>query len=329
MKYIMRSHFLFMAVLATSASFVGAEDEIFQDDDLVVLLGGTLIERAQEYGHWEAAIQLANPDKTLRFRNFGWSADTVWAESRGQFDKASKGYERLIEQVTAIKPDVIVFGYGSAEALDGSERSQEFVTQYKKLVRDLGVERKVFLTPVTPCLGCGPWAPSQKEDRVRNGVELTRFSRVAKAFREYSEAVAAVADEFTAPLVDLNEQLEYPGHGGRLSYFEPNGIHLSQTGYEVTAKSFAEISSAGGSLESPPEDLLSAIVAKNRLVFYRWRPQNITYLALFRKHEQGNNYAEIPMFDPLIDKTDAEIDQIKRQIASNEKDYQEGRKTGN
>ena len=42
------------------------------------------------------------------------------------------------------------------------------------------------------------------------------------------------------------------------------------------------------------EALRRAIIAKNRLYFYRWRPQNETYLFGFRKHEQGNNAREIP-----------------------------------
>jgi len=46
--------------------------------------------------------------------------------------------------------------------------------------------------------------------------------------------------------------------------------------------------------------LRRAIVAKNGLYFYRWRPQNETYLFGFRKHEQGNNAREIPEFDPLV-----------------------------
>ena len=48
------------------------------------------------------------------------------------------------------------------------------------------------------------------------------------------------------------------------------------------------------------EALRKAIIAKNRLYFYRWRPQNETYLFGFRKHEQGNNAREIPEFDPLV-----------------------------
>ena len=51
----------------------------------------------------------------------------------------------------------------------------------------------------------------------------------------------------------------------------------------------------------------AAIVAKNRLYFHRWRPQNETYLFGFRKHEQGKNAVEIPQFDPLVAKKEEEI----------------------
>ncbi len=59
------------------------------------------------------------------------------------------------------------------------------------------------------------------------------------------------------------------------------------------------------------EKLRQAIIAKNQLFFYRWRPQNETYLFGFRKHEQGNNAREIPMFDPLIEKDEAEIAKLR------------------
>ena len=49
------------------------------------------------------------------------------------------------------------------------------------------------------------------------------------------------------------------------------------------------------------ERLRAAIIGKNRLYFYRWRPQNETYLFGFRKHEQGKNAREIPQFDPLVE----------------------------
>ncbi len=57
--------------------------------------------------------------------------------------------------------------------------------------------------------------------------------------------------------------------------------------------------------------LRAAINAKNELYFHRWRPQNETYLFGFRKHEQGNNAVEIPLFDPLVAEKEAEIARLK------------------
>ncbi|MFN9199679.1 MAG: hypothetical protein ACK5WR_16540, partial [Planctomycetaceae bacterium] len=54
-------------------------------------------------------------------------------------------------------------------------------------------------------------------------------------------------------------------------------------------------------------------VDKKQLSFHRGRPQNETYLFGFRKHEQGNNAREIPMFDPLVEELEATI--AKRRVA--------------
>jgi lysophospholipase L1-like esterase len=61
--------------------------------------------------------------------------------------------------------------------------------------------------------------------------------------------------------------------------------------------------------------LRAVINRKNDLFFYRWRPQNITYLLGFRKHEQGNNAVEIPQFDPLVADQEKIIARLKKPIA--------------
>ncbi|MBX6313400.1 MAG: hypothetical protein IRY99_10865, partial [Isosphaeraceae bacterium] len=63
------------------------------------------------------------------------------------------------------------------------------------------------------------------------------------------------------------------------------------------------------------ERLRRATIAKNRLYFYRWRPQNETYLFGFRKHEQGQNAREIPQFDPLVAAQEAEIAKLRVPVA--------------
>jgi lysophospholipase L1-like esterase len=59
------------------------------------------------------------------------------------------------------------------------------------------------------------------------------------------------------------------------------------------------------------EQLRAAIIAKNRLYFHRWRPQNETYLFGFRKGEQGQNAREVPLFEPLVVKAEEEIDRLR------------------
>ena len=62
------------------------------------------------------------------------------------------------------------------------------------------------------------------------------------------------------------------------------------------------------------EQLRKAINAKNLLFFYRWRPQNETYLFGFRKHEQGNNAIEVPQFDPLVEEKEREIARLRKPV---------------
>ncbi len=62
------------------------------------------------------------------------------------------------------------------------------------------------------------------------------------------------------------------------------------------------------------EKLRQAIIAKNRLYFYSWRPQNITYLFLFRKHEQGQNAKEVKEFERLVAAKEKEIDRLKKPV---------------
>ena len=60
------------------------------------------------------------------------------------------------------------------------------------------------------------------------------------------------------------------------------------------------------------EELRQAIRLKNELFFHRWRPQNVTYLFGFRKHEQGQNAKEVAEFEPLVQEQDQLINELKK-----------------
>jgi lysophospholipase L1-like esterase len=288
----------FVAVVLCASSFplaAMAHPYELRDGDRIVLLGGTFIEREGQFGFIETAITAAHLDKKLIVRNLGWSGDTVWAESRGIFDQPAAGYQRMIEMVKEQKPTVIVFAYGQNESFAGEAGLNAFVRQFEKLCDDLQPTGARFGF-MTPHLFEKPAPPLPDASRNNDNLRL------------YADAIRKLAARRHGAVIDLQAALEHVG--GRTE----NGVHLSPLGYKAAAE--AIVRGTGRSPVALPTEkeaaLRAKIVAKNTWFFHRWRPQNVTYLFLFRKHEQGNNAVEIPQFDPLIEADEKEIERLKR-----------------
>ena len=374
-----------------------------KDGDRIVLVGDTLIERDQRYGYLETLLTISNPDKNLVFRNLGWSGDTVGGISRSGFDRPEAGFEQLRQQILAVKPTVVVVGYGMADSFAGEAGLPAFEQGLSRLLKviDTTKARVAFLSPVAHA-DLGRPLP----DPTAHNRDLAR----------YRDVIKRVASQRSASFVDLFEGLrgiyaslpEGRTEGNRL--FTDDGLHLTKEGYWAAALFIAarldQINGAGAllvlgkdgsvmsqegakvsdvektavglrfkmvdtflpwpddswalrqtilelrslsiqdlpagtyelkidgatvatarsekwgehvSLKSGPEfeqaqALRAAINRKNDLFFYRWRPQNITYLLGFRKHEQGNNAVEIPQFDPLVAEQEKLIARLKKPV---------------
>ena len=61
------------------------------------------------------------------------------------------------------------------------------------------------------------------------------------------------------------------------------------------------------------EPLRRSIVEKNQMYFHHWRPQNVTYLFLFRKHEQGNNAKEVEELKVIVSRLEERVFDMKRK----------------
>lgn len=274
-----------------------------RDGDRVVLLGDTFIEREGDRGFIETALVASHPEAALTVRNLGWSGDTVWAESRGVFDPAAKGYERMLALVRDLKPTVIVVAYGRNESFKGDAGLAAFRGQLGKLCDDLRsaanatAPHDVRLVLVTPHRFEPPGADA------RNAALAT-----------YSQMIREVAAEKQAGLVDLFTKLPEIAPAG--TALTENGVHLSNPGYAQAARVFAE--GCGQPLPADfaarSEELRKRVVAKNTLFFHRWRPANETYIFLFRKHEQGNNAVEIPQFDPLVEEAERKVRDLAKEF---------------
>ncbi len=268
------------------------------DGDRVVMLGGTFIEREGQFGYIETALTAAFPDRNITFRNLGWSGDTVWAESRGIFDPPAAGYQRMIDLVKELKPTVILLAYGQNESFAGEAGLEGFVKQYEKLCDDLAPTnaRLVFVTPY---------------DLERIGPPLPDASRNNANIGLYGTQIKALAERRAGTVVDLFGALKADDH-----LQTENGVHLSTEGYAYLGRRFAQATGypLPDNADEKLETLRTKIVAKNTLFFHRWRPQNVTYLFLFRKHEQGNNAVDIPEFDKLTAASDKEIAELRVKL---------------
>jgi lysophospholipase L1-like esterase len=131
-------------------------------------------------------------------------------------------------------------------------------------------------------------------------------------FRLTRETLAVAGDEIDRPLIDSGVMLKVAGL--------PAGRHeLRIDGRPVETRSADEwargVRISWGPDRDQAEQLRATIHRKNLLFFHRWRPQNITYLFGFRKHEQGNNAVEIPRFDPLVAEQEREIARLRKPAA--------------
>ena len=294
----------------TLATAVKGESIDLQDGDRVVFVGGTFVERMQQHGYLEALLTVAHPDKHVTFRNLGWSGDTVWGESRALFGTQADGFARLLRDVKDAKPTVLAICYGANEAHAGEAGLPRFLQGINDLLDQFAdtKARVVLLSPYKYLQGPAG-APSPAA--YNKNVEI------------YSAAIDKVAAKRKAKFVSLVDLLQVTQRSTDHRITE-NGLHLNALGYQQAASEIAKrLGIEAPKLDFSPSNkttakLLAAIHLKNELYFHRHRPQNETYLFLFRKHEQGNNAVEIPQFDPLVEEQEKLIATVKRNVARQE-----------
>jgi len=194
----------------------------FKDGDRVVFLGDTWMEREQQDSYIESRITSRLEGKKVIFRNLAWSADTVLGESRASFDPPEKGFDRLKEQIVAIKPTVVFLGYGMAESFKGAAGVPHFKDELNKLVETIGdickpeAVRFVFLTPLHhENLGAPLPDPTQHNEQLKL----------------YADALKEIAQQRNSVLIDLFSLSGQFEKGRNNPHLTENGIHPTPFGY--------------------------------------------------------------------------------------------------
>ena len=93
-----------------TASARGAEPKTieFPADARIAFIGNTLVERDVQQGYFETLLISALPEKTITFRNLGWSGDNVRCDSRSGFGQSADGMAHLAKHVMEFKPNMVL-----------------------------------------------------------------------------------------------------------------------------------------------------------------------------------------------------------------------------
>ena len=313
---------LLAALCAFATGLFAAEPQlVLHDGDRVLLIGDVLMERENNFGYLETKMRREFPGRNFAVRNLGYSGDSPLGASRASFDPVAKGVDSLKEQLAVVKPTVAILGYGMAASLDeltyrqndpvlnpdparyGTDHSPAKFRRELLTLMDLitaaspgGKVRFVFVGPIKheDLRGSRPGLPDPAE---HNALLAT-----------YEKVLRELAAEKQSPFI----QGEWQRTAGiNLAQGTDNGVHLNARGYRAFATSFAlQLGWKTEAARWDDEDaaqatLRDAILRKNALFFHRSRPANYTYIFGFRRGEQGRNAVEIPKFDPLVDKAEA------------------------
>ncbi|HLX63680.1 MAG TPA: SGNH/GDSL hydrolase family protein [Planctomycetota bacterium] len=315
-------------LLAFAARTADAPFE-FKPNDRVVFIGDALIERDIQYNYLETMLTVRLHGKGVTFRNAGWSGDTVWGESRSVFGTQKDGYTALVRIIGETKPTVAFLNYGMNESFAGPDGLARFEEQYNTLLDDLnkaspGV-RVVLISPIAFQMDEAP--------------EAARNPKVNENLKAYTAAIERVAAKHAAIFVNMFSETGGDRKMEKQFSLTSDGMHLTADGYETYAVhllvdlkimtglehlnmfapaegKYDKITTDPQELRVHPQEQVRALIREKNLQFFnKWRPQNETYLFLFRKHEQGKNAKEIPEFDPIIAAKEAEIAKMADEVA--------------
>ena len=293
------------------------------------------------FEHLETQINLVEP--TLIFSAYGSNA--AFAGERG-LDSFVAGYERLLNVLEATGARVVLVSpmkhQNLGPPLPDHTRYNQVLAVYRDAIRQLAKSRRLGFLDLYDALDN---ADADMAALTDNGIHITGTG-YRHAADVIADTLGITTDQpivaFDAATLntDVSGVTASPISNGDDAFsFQvtldalpqpsvsmndatvaliletrnlPDGNYEIRCDGELVAVSNAAKLADGVSIVRGPDvaqaNLLRQTVhKKNELFFHRWRPQNETYLFLFRKHEQGNNAVEIPKFDPLVAEQESRI----------------------
>jgi glucose/arabinose dehydrogenase len=266
-----------VVALLTSTSVLAAEQPKLElrKGDRIVLIGNTLAERMQYYGHFETLLHIRFPNFELVFHNLGYSADELTLRPR-QAHFNDHGHTLKDE-----KPDVLIAAFGFNESFAGPDGLGKFKSDLESFIKKSTTTKYNGKQPPTLVL----LSPIAHED-LKNP-HITDGKKNNENIKLYTEAMRDLAQKHDVVFVDLFDPIKqmFAASPRPLTI---NGIHLGDEGYRLLAH-VMDGALFGG---LPPafknkDALYVAVQEKNLQFFYDYRAVNGCYIYGGRKAPFG------------------------------------------
>ncbi len=281
-------------VVLALASLVARSELPFEKSGRVLLYGNSFVGRLQEHGLFEAAVQMAHPEKELEFRSLAWTGDEVGYRLRPE--RYSNHLRKLLDRWPA---NMVILGFGLNESFAGEAGVGTFRQDLQSYLREMKRRH-----PGASLIALSPIATEDLKHRYypeagRRNSEIRSYVRIMSEVS--SERGALFVDLFT-PSLAAYAQEEAP--------LTSNGIHLNDQGYAMIARALSR-ELLGEETYAKLDFARAEVVAqevrrKAQYVASVVRPVNtVLYFGVRgRAHEYD---AEIPRFHELISRSDALI----------------------
>jgi glucose/arabinose dehydrogenase len=268
--------------------------------DRVVLVGGTLAERMQYFGHFETLLHSRFPGHELVVRDLGYAGDELVRKQ-----ERADGFKKHGHEMADHKPDVLIACFGFNESFAGEaglkkfeEALENFLTQLADAPPNGHAPRLVLVSPIA------------HEDLGRPGLTDGRANNIN--LKRYTEAMARVAGRYAVPFVDLftpSQNLMAQA----TTKLTVNGVHLTDAGDRQIAAVLDRELFGPWPAEADRVDyerLRREVNEKNRQFFYDYRAANGSFIYGAHKNNAfgpKNFPDEFAKLRRMIDKRDARV----------------------
>jgi hypothetical protein len=244
--------------------------------DRVVLIGNTLAEREQHFGHFETLLHSRFPELELVVRDLGWSADELTLRPR------SLNFKDHGHNLDDHKADVILAFFGFNESFGGKTGLAKFEGDLARFIDETNAARYNGSTPPRLVLV----SPIPHEDVGRAGVLDGKANN--ENIRLYTQSMERIAREKGVAFVDLFHSV-LPLMQGAPRKLTFNGIHLTDYGYSRVAPVLDEalFGPRPAGVRADLAKLRGEVLEKNQQFFYDYRAVNGYYIYGGRKNPFG------------------------------------------